>query len=942
MSILKCKMCGGQLNIIDDETVVTCDYCESKQTIPTVDDDKKLKLYERANKLRFNCDFDKAATVYENIISDFPDEAEAYWGMILCTYGIEYVDDPATSKKIPTCHRSSFDSVMDDPNFEMVMENADSLALSVYREQAKQIEEIRKGIIEVSGKEKPYDIFICYKETAENGERTLDSVLAQDVYDVLTEKGYRVFFSRITLEDKLGMEYEPYIFAALNSAKVMLAFGTDYLYYNAVWVKNEWSRYLKLMAKDKNKHLIPCFKNLDAYDMPKEFAKLQAQDLGKVGAVQDLVRGIEKLIPLNKPVEVKETVIVQQGMNPTVQSLLKRVFIFLEDEKWDQADEYCEKILDIEPENGEAYLGKMLVELRISSKAELENLDEPFDDCENYNKVIRYADSKLRNELETYNENIEIRNENNRLEGIYTRASKMMESNTFTNYCKAEELFSSINEYKDSAERALECAEMKKGIKYQNAKVSFDSAKTEQEYKNAAQLFEDVRDYKDSMTFIEECYENAEIVRKNAVLTKAKSKMTGEVTANYESAIKLLKTIPSWKDADQQIYNCQKKIEEIKAKEEAERLEHQRQAEFARREAARIAKRNKKIALVMAVIVCSVTAVVILLNTVIIPNSKYNDAIGLMDEGEYEEAIVAFNSLDGYKDSIEKINECNTNIIESKYNKAFTLMNEGNVEEAYEIFIALGGYKDSADKADSIKYNKAITLLNEGNVEEAYETFVSLEGYKDSEDKANSIFVKNKTEELKVASVGDCVFFGSYEQDNDITNGDEDIEWLVLEVEDDRMLVISKYALDYKRYNEKNEKNANATWETCSLRKWLNTDFINQAFDKVEKEHILVTAVANQGDVTEDKVFLLSISEVKQYFKNDDERGCEPSAKAKQNGVYVTRNGNCGWWLRSVRTSTWENCAHYVGPGGSVSEEGYDAYNGNYGVRPAMWIDLSE
>jgi len=122
------------------------------------------------------------------------------------------------------------------------------------------------------------------------------SLIAQDIYDTLTEKGYRVFFSRITLEDKLGVAYEPYIFAALNSAKVMLAIGTDYENYNAVWVKNEWSRFLKLMEKDKHKHLIPCFKDIDAYDIPKEFRTLQTQDLGKVGAVQNLLRGIEKLL----------------------------------------------------------------------------------------------------------------------------------------------------------------------------------------------------------------------------------------------------------------------------------------------------------------------------------------------------------------------------------------------------------------------------------------------------------------------------------------------------------------------------------------------------------------------------------------------------------------------------------------------------------------------
>ena len=294
--MIKCKMCGGDLALTEGSTIAECEYCGTVQTVPTMDDDKKFVQFERAERLRKNCEFDKAAGVYESIVADFRQEAEAYWGLVLCKYGIEYVDDPATGKKVPTCHRSSFESIMEDPNFDQALENADATARKVYREEAKQIEEIRKGIIEVSNKEDPYDIFICYKETAEDGQRTLDSVLAQDVYDELTEKGYRVFFSRITLEDKLGQEYEPYIFAALNSAKVMLAFGTDYEYFNAVWVKNEWSRYLKLMEKDKSKHLIPCFKGIDAYDMPKEFNKLQAQDLGKIGAVQDLMRGIDKLI----------------------------------------------------------------------------------------------------------------------------------------------------------------------------------------------------------------------------------------------------------------------------------------------------------------------------------------------------------------------------------------------------------------------------------------------------------------------------------------------------------------------------------------------------------------------------------------------------------------------------------------------------------------------
>ena len=394
MAIIKCKMCGGDLILTEGATTAECEYCGSLQTVPTADNEKKLTLFARANRLRSACEFDKASGIYENIVSDFPEEAEAYWGLVLCKYGIEYVDDPGTGKKIPTCHRSSFDSVMDDENFEQACENADAVARRIYRNEAKQIEEIRKGIIEVSGKEEPYDIFICYKETAEDGQRTLDSVIAQDVYDALTEKGYRVFFSRITLEDKLGTEYEPYIFAALNSAKVMLAFGTDYEHFNAVWVKNEWGRFLKLMAQDKSKHLIPCYKGIDAYDMPKEFAKLQAQDMGKIGAMQDLLRGIEKIIPKAAPAAATPLPVEQPAPSGAAM-LLKRAFMFLEDGEWDNADAYCEKVLDIDPENAEAYLGKLMAELKVTHKDFLSSCSEPFDNNKYYLKARRFGNDEL-------------------------------------------------------------------------------------------------------------------------------------------------------------------------------------------------------------------------------------------------------------------------------------------------------------------------------------------------------------------------------------------------------------------------------------------------------------------------------------------------------------------------------------------------------------------
>lgn len=575
MAIIKCKMCGGDLNLIEGASTAECEFCGSVQTIPNLDDEKKLIQFERAERLRKQCEFDKAAGIYETIVADFRQEAEAYWGLVLCKYGIEYVDDPATGKKIPTCHRSSFDSIMEDSDFEQVLENADIIARRVYRDEAKQIEEIRKGIIAVSANEEPYDIFICYKETSETGDRTLDSVLAQDVYDSLTDKGYRVFFSRISLEDKLGMEYEPYIFAALNSAKIMLAFGTDYEYFNAVWVKNEWSRFLKLMAKDKGKHLIPCFKGIDAYDMPKEFAKLQAQDLGKVGATQDLLRGIEKILPKQEQ-SSKETIVVQQtiGNNPTVESYLKRVFMFLEDGDWNSADEYCEKVLDIDPENAQAYLGKLMAELQVKKQASLKDCAEPFNSKNSYQKALRFADDKLKNTLSDYIDHINTRNKNKRMEDIYSSALQKMSVSADENaYAAATILFESLSGYKDSDMLAQECREKaevaRKNDVYDKAKRLMQS-NDPKSILRAFSIFESIPGWLDSDTLKEQCPERAETVRKDNLYNLCKNIFEGKVRKNVKNLIAAqqgFESISDWKDAEALAQRCAKEIESIQKKE---------------------------------------------------------------------------------------------------------------------------------------------------------------------------------------------------------------------------------------------------------------------------------------------------------------------------------------------------------------------------------------
>ncbi len=221
------------------------------------------------------------------------------------------------------------------------------------------------------------------------------------------------------------------------------------------------------------------------------------------------------------------------------------------------------------------------------------------------------------------------------------------------------------------------------------------------------------------------------------------------------------------------------------------------------------------------------------------------------------------------------------------------------------------------------------------------------------EDKA-----QNAAADSEKSKVGDYITFGAYEQDNDTSNGKEPIEWLVLDNKDDKVLVISKYALDSQPYNEEGEE---VTWETCTLRSWLNNEFVNVAFTAEEKSQIPTTTViaedseeygTDAGKDTQDKVFLLSIGEAEKYFSSAEARGCKPTAYAEAQGLWITTEedaetygieskyfGNCWcWWLRSPGFNQYNASA--VLYEGSVSGYDCDVDIDDWAVRPAMWINL--
>lgn len=851
MTVLKCKMCGGDLNIIEGQTVCECEYCGTKQTLPKLDNERKLALYDRASHFRRNNEFDKASAIYEQVLSEDNNDAETYWSLVLCRYGIEYVEDPASHKRIPTVNRAQYTSIFNDEDYKKAIELATVDQKTIYQQEAETIDNIQKGILEVSSKEEPFDIFICYKETDNNGRRTMDSVLAQDIYKELTNEDYKVFFSRITLEDKLGTAYEPYIFAALHSAKVMIVVGTRSEYFNAVWVKNEWSRYLSLIKKGEKKTLIPAYRDMDPYDLPEEFAYLQAQDMSKLGFMQDLTRGINKIVDADKKT-TKETVIVNNQTTSNIAPLLERAQIFLEDKDFKSADEYCDRILDIDPKNADAYLGKALAEKHLSNIDQLidyykglysedkqEKKTAVEEDTDHINDIVNKCS------IDNYLSENEIREkyvfDRSYLSSLQNRVDQKQQ---IENGLKNDRLVSRLLAYCDDS------------IKNRFNEVlaiyadRIDQAKAEDERKISEIKDKYVSFLKDADASAEQMYSAALERKENDYQSYIKESDNIISIPQAQNLISKLKTLGEYKDAALYIETCNKKINELN--------------EIDRKNKEIAAKKRKKTTITFSVIAAVLVILGIIYTTVLAPMMKYNKAVSLYENGNYASAYPLFNELGDYKDS-----------------PSFK-------EKAYP------------------EYLKSF---------------------------------------LGKLSVGDSFAFGAYEQDDNSTNGKETIEWIVLSKHEDRLLAISRYALDNQQYNIEEE---DVTWETCSLRNWLDKSFYNDAFLEQEKQMICTSAVTadknpdylvDQGNDTQDKVFLLSIDEANKYFSSNSKRQCKATKYARSLGAYKnSSDGNCRWWLRT--TSYLSIFAAGVDAGGDIGNGGFNIIRSDIAVRPAMWISL--
>lgn len=264
-------------------------------------------------------------------------------------------------------------------------------------------------------------------------------------------------------------------------------------------------------------------------------------------------------------------------------------------------------------------------------------------------------------------------------------------------------------------------------------------------------------------------------------------------------------------------------------------------------------------------------------------------------------------------------------------------------------FLCSNNMEGRNDKKNETSVNTTIMSFEENITEENTDEIV-----KESEITIDKIY-DDFSKSLNSIKVGDTIFFGSYEQDNDKNNGKENIEWIVLyKSKKNSMMLISKKILDAMPYSLENE---NVTWAESDVRKFLNDDFYNAAFDDFSKHFIMKNEMSNNknvnyktdaGEDTIDKVFLLSESQANRYFKKSDKnmhnksRATLATKYAKNRGIDVTNNenewynGNSAYWLRTPGSDN--SRAIVVEDNGNLFNYGENVTKVEVGIRPCIWI----
>lgn len=398
-----CATCGHPNNIScqEGQSTYQCECCERIHSIPK-DEEKYSTLYDRATDLRLNNCFDQAIATYNMILDQDDTNEEAHFWIAMCRYGVNYVKDEEGIYR-PTCWNYHEKPILTDYDYQHALNLADPINAEIYRSKAEEINRIQRKIGKIIQTEKAYDAFICYKETDDStGRKTPDSGKAEELYEALTEKEYRVFYAPRTFQSVLVEEYEPYIYAALYSAKTMYIVTSSHEYAESKWVKNEWQRFIEFKKSDSEKVLRVLLFGMSPEDLPAELTNYQAYDISRFGVFEKLCGELDAITQHKTDTELQKRQSYRSQEAPINASLaaLERGYNFLNTGEFDGAYEYFNKALDTNAKLPDAYWGLLLAEHQCRNNDELIALGVCIDNEPNYRSAFQYADNFAKKEYQ--------------------------------------------------------------------------------------------------------------------------------------------------------------------------------------------------------------------------------------------------------------------------------------------------------------------------------------------------------------------------------------------------------------------------------------------------------------------------------------------------------------------------------------------------------------
>ncbi len=662
---MNCESCGGALVYAEDGKSAKCPFCGNVYHFKAEKSEALVLALNRANEYRLKNDFDGAITEYKLVTERNPEDSEAYWGLAISTYGIEYVEDPRTKKRIPTCRRTVQKSILEDENYLKARENATEEQKEIYERKAGIIDRLQRNIKRRLEEEEDYDVFISFKSTDEDGNPTKERGVARRIYDELEKRGIKTFFSEVTLRDRIGEDYEPIIYKALYSCKFFILVAASEENMNSAWVKNEWSRFRDRVFDENltgagcavfegiSPSVLPAFLRGQGINLAKypaggyeiEIADALSAKFGlthKNDEAEEIRRQIEEQ---KKAFEEQQRALEERlknvaatatpaaGASATVNSLLKRAKQESESGDYEAAQNYYNKVLDADPENAEAWLGLFYASNRVK-------------DAEGIGDI---AEGKL-------------------AEKVPVRTSTPLSKDSL------ESLNEKLAALKGTAEDCDRCASINKqyvgkmlGGKYFVNAEKYATANTREEVLLLREAF---------MALLNE---------KNAALAEQKKGIEGQIGEVAEEM--------------RLIEEGLRKAAERKRQEEARKAaeERRQQEEWKRRCKRR--KRAKRIAIAscIGVVVLAVAGFFAVRSLVIIPN-RYEEAKTALEQGDYEQAISLFEKTGNYKDSADLLKE-------SYYGLAGEYETEGETYLAATTYGKAAGYEDAWEKSFSLWSN---------------------------------------------------------------------------------------------------------------------------------------------------------------------------------------------------------------------------------------------